>query len=99
LFARRANAYMLDAGVRRTRGDGTMLSRLKAGQRARWVWRRAAARCPRLAAMRRRLAAAAVKQGKASHVLQPRRRRHQPRENRLDLLRRPQREHLAGRDD
>jgi hypothetical protein len=38
-----------------------MLSRLKTGQRARWVWRRAAARYPRLAAMRRRLAAAAVR--------------------------------------
>jgi hypothetical protein len=37
-----------------------MLSRLKAGQRARWVWRRAAARYPWLAAMRRRLAAAVV---------------------------------------
>jgi LPS sulfotransferase NodH len=37
-----------------------MLSRLRAGQRARWVWRRAAARYPRLAAMRRRLSAAAV---------------------------------------
>jgi LPS sulfotransferase NodH len=41
-----------------------MHSRLKAGQRARWVWRRAAARYPWLAAMRRRLAAAAVSRAK-----------------------------------
>ncbi|MDQ3793811.1 MAG: sulfotransferase [Actinomycetota bacterium] len=38
-----------------------MLSRLRAEQRARWIWRRAAARYPRLAAMRRRLAAVAVR--------------------------------------
>ena len=38
-----------------------MLSRLRAGQRARWIWRRASARYPRLATLRRRLSAAAVK--------------------------------------
>jgi Sulfotransferase domain len=38
-----------------------MLSRLRAEQRARWIWRRAAARYPRLAAMRRRLATVAVR--------------------------------------
>ena len=38
-----------------------MLSRLQVGQRARWIWRRAAARYPRLATTRRRLAAVAVR--------------------------------------
>ena len=38
-----------------------MLSRLRAEQRARWIWRRAAARYPGLATMRRRLAAVAVR--------------------------------------
>jgi LPS sulfotransferase NodH len=38
-----------------------MFSRLRAGQRARWIWRRASARYPLLAAMRRRLSAAAVR--------------------------------------
>ena len=38
-----------------------MLSRQRAGQKARWVWRRAATRYPRLAAMRRRLSAVAVR--------------------------------------
>ncbi len=37
-----------------------MFSRLRAGQKARWYWRRAAARYPWLAALRRRLNAAAV---------------------------------------
>jgi LPS sulfotransferase NodH len=38
-----------------------MLSRLRAGQRARWIWRRVSARYPRLAALRRRLNAVAVR--------------------------------------
>ena len=38
-----------------------MFSRLRAGQRGLWIWRRASARYPRLAAMRRRLSAAAVR--------------------------------------
>jgi LPS sulfotransferase NodH len=38
-----------------------MFSRLRAGQRRLWIWRRASARYPRLAAMRRRLSAAAVR--------------------------------------
>ena len=73
-----------------------MLSRLKAGQRARWVWRRAAARYPWLAAMRRRLTAAVVSRARpaASSNLE-----EGGIEHRLDLLRRPQQEHLAGRDN
>src|SRR5215213_6271588 len=38
-----------------------MFSRLRAGLRGLWIWRRASARYPRLAAMRRRLSAAAVR--------------------------------------
>ena len=38
-----------------------MFSRLRAGHRRLWIWRRASARYPRLAAMRRRLSAAAVR--------------------------------------
>jgi hypothetical protein len=43
-----------------------MLSKSRAGQRARWIWRRASARYPRLAALRRRLAAVATRSSRTA---------------------------------
>jgi LPS sulfotransferase NodH len=50
---------------RNKRCEAAMFSRLWAGQRARWLWRRASARYPWLATLRRRLTAAAVRSARA----------------------------------
>jgi hypothetical protein len=48
-----------------------MLSKLQAGQRARWIWRRASARYPRLAALRRRLAGVATRSSRVGSAAAP----------------------------